>query len=141
MENCVFCKILKKEIPAYFIYKGGNISAFLDINPLNQGHVLVIPNEHYADIFDIKTEILEELTGKAQEIAKKMKEVLGAEGVNLFNASGEAAEQSVPHFHLHIVPRWTGDSVDINDWWQSKTKKINNEELRELASKLKFDIN
>jgi histidine triad (HIT) family protein len=138
MENCIFCKILKKEIPAHFIYEGNNVSAFLDINPLNKGHVLVIPNEHYADVFNIKTEILQELIGKSQEIAKKMKEVLGADGVNLFNASGEAAEQSVPHFHLHIVPRWSGDGVNMNDWWQSKTKKISDEELQDLAIKLKI---
>ncbi len=138
MENCIFCKILKKEIPAHFIYEGDNVSAFLDINPLNKGHVLLVPNEHYVDVFDIKTETLEELIGKAKEIAQKMKEVLGAAGVNLLNASGEAAEQSVPHFHLHIVPRWAGDGVNMNKWWQSKTKKVSSEELEELAIKLKL---
>ena len=136
--DCIFCKILKKEIPAHFIYEGDNISAFLDTNPLNKGHVLVIPNEHYVDVFDIKTEALEELINKSQEIAKKIKEVLGADGVNLLNASGEAAEQSVPHFHLHIVPRWEGDGVNMNDWWQSKTKKPSMEELKKLAVKLKL---
>ncbi len=138
MENCIFCKILKKEISAHFIYEGDNISSFLDINPLNKGHVLVIPNEHYADLFDIKTEILEELVGRAKKISERMKEVLGADGVNLFNASGGAAEQSVSHFHLHVVPRWAGDGVNMNDWWQSKTKKPSVEELKELAVKLKL---
>lgn len=137
-DNCVFCRILNKEIPAHLIYEGGNISAFLDINPLNKGHALVIPNEHYVDVFDIKIEILQELIGKSQEIAKKMKEVLGANGVNLLNASGETAEQSVPHFHLHIVPRWAGDGVNMNDWWQSKTKKLSTDELKALAAKIKF---
>lgn len=138
MEFCIFCKILNKEIPAHFIYEGNDVSAFLDINPLNKGHVLLISNEHYSDVFDIKTEALKELIGKAQQIAKKIKEVLGADGVNLFNASGTAAEQSVSHFHLHIVPRWAEDGVNMNDWWQSKTKKPLTEELKELAVKLKL---
>lgn len=140
MEDCVFCKILKKEIPAYFVYEGDNVSAFLDINPLNKGHVLVVPNEHFADVFDIKAEVLKELAGKSQEIAQKMKEILGAGGVNLLNASGKAAEQSIPHFHLHIVPRWTGDGVNMNDWWQLKTKKPSAEELKVLATKLRINV-
>lgn len=137
-EDCIFCKIIKKEIPAYFIYEGKQISAFLDINSLNKGHILLVPNEHYIDIFDIKTEALQELISKAQEIAKKMKKVLGAEGVNLFNASGIAAEQSVLHFHLHVVPRWAGDGINMNDWWQSKIKKSSIEELKELMAKLRL---
>ncbi len=137
MADCVFCKIINKEIPANFVYNDEFVVAFLDINPLNRGHVLVVPKKHYENIFDIEAKILEKIIVIGQKLSQKAKGVLGAEGVNLLNASGGAAEQTVPHFHLHIVPRWEEDGLRMNDWWQSKTKKLSAEELEEIAGKLK----
>jgi histidine triad (HIT) family protein len=136
-DNCVFCRILKKEIPAHFVWEDEKTFVFLDINPLSKGHVLAVPKDHYENVFDIESGVWRELAVVSQRISQRMKEVLGAEGVNLFNASGEAAEQSVGHFHLHIVPRWKGDGLRMNDWWQTKTKKMSSAELSELAVKLR----
>ena len=138
MQNCIFCKIVKGELPAFVVFEDDCVLAFLDINPLAQGHTLVIPKKHYENIFDIDEETLQRIIVVAQKIAQKMKEVLSVEGVNVINASGKTAEQSVPHFHLHLIPRKKGDKIDMNAWWQTKTKKITEERLKELALKLKI---
>ena len=138
MQNCIFCKIVKGELPAFVVFEDDCILAFLDINPLAQGHTLVIPKKHYENIFDIDEETLQRIIVAAQKIAQKMKKVLSAEGVNVINASGKTAEQSVPHFHLHLIPRKRGDKIDMNAWWQTKTKKITEERLKELTLKLKI---
>jgi histidine triad (HIT) family protein len=138
MKDCIFCRIINKEIPAHFIYEDEHVAAFLDVNPLVEGHTLVVPRKHFADIFDIDKEVLERIISVAKKISQKMKEVLGTSGVNLMNASGMSAEQSVSHFHLHIVPRKDGDNIDFSSWWQTKVKKLNEEKLKELASKLKI---
>jgi len=139
-ESCIFCRLVRKEIPAHFVWEDGHTVAFLDINPLNKGHVLVVPKDHYENIFDIETETWKDLAVVSQKISRKMKEFLGAEGVNLFNASGQAAEQSIGHFHLHIVPRWRGDELRMNDWWQTKTNKVSPEQLKKIAEGLRFEI-
>jgi len=138
MQNCIFCKIVKGELPAFVVFEDDCVLAFLDINPLAQGHTLVIPKKHYENIFDIDEETLQRIIVAAQKIAQKMKKVLSAEGVNVINASGKTAEQSVPHFHLHLIPRKRGDKIDMNAWWQTKTKKITEERLKELTLKLKI---
>ena len=101
---------------------------------------MVVPKDHYENIFDIETETWKDLAVVSQKISRKMKEFLGAEGVNLFNASGQAAEQSIGHFHLHIVPRWRGDELRMNDWWQTKTNKVSPEQLKKIADGLRFEI-
>ncbi len=138
MKDCIFCKIINKEIPANFIYEDEYVIAFLDVNPLAEGHTLVVPRKHFENIFDIDKEVLERIISVAKRISQRMKEVLGASGVNLMNASGISAEQSVFHFHLHIIPRKDGDDTDFSSWWQTKVKKLNEEKLKELASKLKI---
>ena len=137
MEDCIFCKIIKGEIPSFRVFENDKVFCFLDINPLTKGHVLVIPKNHYKDIFDISEGDLKEIISIAKELAVTIKEKLGAEGVNLVNASGEMAEQSVFHFHLHVVPRYKDDGLEMNKWWQSKNYKADFEELKILAEKLK----
>lgn len=138
MKDCIFCKIINKEIPANFVYEDEYVVAFLDVNPLAEGHTLVVPRKHFENIFDIDEEVLERIISVAKKISERMKEVLGANGVNLMNASGKSAGQSVSHFHLHIIPRKDGDNIDFNSWWQNKVKKSNEEKLKEIASKLKI---
>jgi len=137
MDECIFCKIIKGEIPSFKIWENDKIFCFLDINPLAKGHALIIPKEHYKDIFDIPSEDLKEIIFFAKNLSAKMKDVLGAEGVNLMNASGESAEQSVFHFHLHVIPRYKADGLEMNKWWQSKVSKVDFEELKQLVEKLK----
>lgn len=137
-KDCVFCKIIKKEIPAFFLYEDKFVIAFLDINPLAAGHTLVVPKKHFVDIFDINKEMLKRIISVAQKVSQKMKRVLRVNGVNLVNFSGVYADQSVFHFHLHIIPREKGDNIDLDSWWQTKTKEIENQKLKEIASKLKI---
>ncbi len=133
MENCIFCKIAKGEIDSAKVFENEDIFAFLDVNPLTKGHCLVIPKKHFENIFDIDKNILKEIIATAKDISEKMQKSLAASGVNLANASGESAEQGVFHFHLHIIPRYENDGLEMNKWWQSKAKKTNIEELKKLA--------
>ena len=111
--DCIFCKIIEGKIPCHKIYEDKEFLGFLDINPKCEGHMLIIPKEHYENIFDIPEEILKNLIATAQKIAKKLKNSSKAEGVNLLHASGKSAQQSVFHFHFHLLPRRTGDGLDL----------------------------
>ncbi len=138
-EDCIFCQIVQKRIPAFTLYEDEKCLAFLDINPLAPGHTLIIPKEHAESIFEISEELLQHIAKIAQRLAKHMRERLGVEGVNLFQASGSAAEQSIPHFHLHVIPRKSGDNLNINEWWRSKVGKMSKEQMEELARLLKLE--
>ena len=135
--DCLFCKISKGEIPSVKIFENDRIFAFLDINPLTKGHCLVIPKQHFKDVFEIDGDTLKEIICVARDIAENAKRNLGATGVQLVNASGKDAEQSVFHFHLHVIPRYEGDDLKMNDWWQSKAQNPSQEELQKTAEKLK----
>lgn len=139
-EDCIFCQIVQKRIPAFTVYEDEKCLAFLDINPLAPGHTLIIPKEHVESMFDISEELLQHIAAIAQKLAKNMREKIGAEGVNLFQASGSAAEQSIQHFHLHVIPRKSGDNLNINEWWRSKVGKMSKEQMEELARLLKLEI-
>lgn len=138
MEDCIFCKITKGEIPSAKIYEDEKVFAFLELNPLAEGHTLLIPKKHAQDIFDIDQEDLKSLASAAQKIALKLKETFGAEGVNLVQRSGKAAEQGVFHFHLHVIPRKSGDGIDMDKWWFEKAEAASPEKLRETAGKIRW---
>jgi len=136
MLDCIFCKIANKEIDSVKIFENDNLFAFLDINPLTKGHCLVIPKQHFENVFDIKKEVLQEIISVAKDIAENAKNKLGATGVQLVNASGKDAEQSVFHFHLHVIPRYENDGLEMNKWWQSKAQNPTREELKNFAEKI-----
>jgi len=138
MENCIFCKIIKGEISAVKIYEDEKVFAFLELNPLAKGHTLLIPKKHSQDIFDISPEDLESIAAAAQKIAIRLRKVLGAEGVNLVQRSGKAAEQGVFHFHLHIIPRKNGDGIEMDKWWFEKAEAASSEELQATAEKVRW---
>ncbi len=137
MPDCIFCKIVKGEIPSTKIFESDKALAFLDINPLTKGHCVVIPKEHHDNVFDIPLEDLKILITDAKQLADLLRGCLDADGVNLVNASGMAAEQSVFHFHIHIVPRYEGDGLEMNQWWQTKARPADREELTKLAKEIK----
>lgn len=114
MENCVFCKIIKQQIPSHKIYEDDYSYCFLDIHPAVEGHCLVIPKKHCTDIFDLDEASVKHLLLSAQNVAKLLKKNIGAEGVNILHASGKAAQQSAFHFHMHILPRYENDGYDLN---------------------------
>jgi histidine triad (HIT) family protein len=137
MEDCLFCKIANGKIPSAKIFENDRIFAFLDINPLTEGHCLVVPKQHFENVFNIEQEVLKEIIFIAKDIAENAKRNLGATGVQLVNASGKDAEQSVMHFHLHVIPRYENDDLKMNDWWQSKTQSPTQERLEKIAEKIK----
>lgn len=113
MENCVFCKIIKKELPAQIIFENDEFLAFSPLDQVSKGHTLLIPKQHFVNIFDFETKPLERLMGIAQTVSKEIVKKNNATGINLLNASGKDAQQSVFHFHLHLVPRYKDDGLDL----------------------------
>ena len=139
MTECIFCRIVKKEAEASIIYEDDNALVFLDTQPLANGHALVVPKRHFADIFDIDEAVLERLIQVAKVTAQRMCDVLGIDAVNLINNSGSSAEQSVFHFHIHVIPRKGGDKVGlVSDWWRKKTGAPPRSELNNLAGRLRI---
>jgi histidine triad (HIT) family protein len=111
--DCLFCKIAAGEIPATRVREDERTIAFMDINPATRGHLLVIPREHAADLLEVGTDDLTACLLAAQDLAARVKERLGAAGVNLLNSCGRDAWQTVFHFHVHVIPRYTGDPLRL----------------------------
>ncbi|MGN1167266.1 MAG: HIT family protein [Lachnospiraceae bacterium] len=112
-ENCIFCKLANGDIPTATLYEDEDFRVILDASPASKGHALIIPKEHYANLYELD----DELAGKAMILAKKMitkmTEVLGCDGYNLVQNNGPAAGQTVFHFHLHLIPRYKDDNVGM----------------------------
>jgi histidine triad (HIT) family protein len=115
MADCVFCKIRDGQIPSVKVYEDDKTFCIMDINPLNRGHCLVITKVHAATLFESKTADLEAAIATARRVARAIKSALGPDGLNMLQANGAAAFQSVPHFHLHLIPRWKEDGKGF-DW-------------------------
>ena len=113
MENCIFCKIVKGEIPSSKVYEDSEVLAFLDIAPVNIGHALVIPKKHFVNIHDTPEEILGYMMRVAKNIAKAIKETTGAEGINININNEPAAGQIIFHTHLHVIPRYAADGFKL----------------------------
>jgi histidine triad (HIT) family protein len=111
--DCLFCKIVAGEIPATIVDSDERTVAFMDINPANRGHALVVPREHARDLLEIPAADLEACAVAAKRLAARQKERLGADGVNLLNSCGEAAWQTVFHFHVHVIPRYDDDPLRL----------------------------
>jgi histidine triad (HIT) family protein len=111
--DCLFCKIAAGEIPATRVREDERTIAFMDINPATRGHLLVIPREHATDLLEVGADELTACLLAAQELAARVKERLGADGVNLLNSCGRDAWQTVFHFHIHVIPRYAGDPLRL----------------------------
>ncbi|MFD5786383.1 HIT family protein [Streptomyces sp. NPDC127037] len=107
--DCTFCRLIQDDA-ARWVTRGPVVSAFAPLDPLAPGHTLVIPTSHWADIFDTPPEVLAQAMALVQRLAGKMRSELKAGGVNILSASGPDSEQSVPHLHFHVVPRWSDDA-------------------------------
>jgi histidine triad (HIT) family protein len=115
MADCVFCMIRDGKIPSAKVYDDERTLAFMDINPLTRGHCLVATKAHTATLYDAEVEDLKAAIATAKKVAGAMRKALSPDGLNVLQANGAAAFQSVPHFHLHLIPRWTGDGKGF-DW-------------------------
>ena len=111
--DCIFCKIVAGDLPAQKIYEDDHTIAFMDINPGTRGHALVIPRRHARNLLEIDAEDLSATLLTAQEIAQRVSDRLGADGVNLINSCGAAAWQTVFHFHVHVIPRYRDDPLQL----------------------------
>jgi histidine triad (HIT) family protein len=111
--DCLFCKIVAGEIPATIVAEDARTIAFMDINPATRGHALVIPRAHARDVHEIDPADLNAVAAAAQLLAARQLERLGADGVNLLNSNGPAAWQTVFHFHMHVIPRYDGDPLQL----------------------------
>jgi histidine triad (HIT) family protein len=113
--NCVFCKIVAGQIPCFKLLEDDQTLAFMDINPAHDGHCLVVAKEHYPTIFEISDEAFAAVARSARKVALAVDMALSPEGLNLVQANGEGAQQSVKHFHIHVLPRKIGDELKL-DW-------------------------
>ena len=112
-DECIFCQILKGEAPASLTYEDDTIVAFMDIQPITHGHMLVVPRKHAVLMADMDETVAMRSFRIARELAALVRRTLGARGVNLFVADGEVAFQDVPHFHVHVIPRYPNDGFGL----------------------------
>jgi len=111
--DCLFCKIAAGEVPATIVAQDERTISFMDINPATRGHALVIPRAHAADLLSVPEEDLHACADAAQRLARRCEERLGADGVNLLNSCGRAAWQTIFHFHVHVIPRYDDDPLQL----------------------------
>jgi histidine triad (HIT) family protein len=130
-ENCIFCKIVKKEIDAKIIYDDEVVLAILDINPVSKGHVLLMPKEHYFVFPQVPDEVLGHLNLIAKQISQNLIEIFNAKDVNVFIANGQAAGQQSTHFMLHLIPRYENDNINFEEILNNKEKSTLSEEEKE----------
>ena len=138
MNDCIFCKIATKEAPASVVYEDDDVMAFMDINPVQRGHTLVIPKKHFVNIWDIEPNVLAKVDAVTKKVAHKMSAVLDSDGINTFSANGKSAGQDIFHFHMHVIPLGKGERTKFAKWWLSSVTRTDRSELDELASKLKI---
>ena len=135
-DNCIFCKLANGVFPTNSIYEDDDFNVILDASPATKGHALILPKEHYANIYEMD----EELLGKAAKLAKKIitheKEVLGCDGYNIVQNNGEVAGQTVFHFHMHLIPRYGNDeNKKIIEWDQNE---FSEEEMKSICEAMKL---
>ncbi len=132
MSECIFCKIVNNEVKSFKIYEDEEVLAFLDTNPTSDGQLLVIPKKHFEDIFVTPNDVLNRISQVCKKMAILCRDKLGATGVNILNASGKDAQQSVFHLHFHVVPRFKNDGLDL--WLHGKSKSL--DKVKEIQQKL-----
>jgi len=135
--DCIFCKIVAGEIPAVKVLDEELVVAFMDINPSNKGHMLVVPKYHAENIFEIAESDLAALSKTVKRCAQAVKAAVKAEGITILQLNGKASDQIVPHLHVHIIPRWTNDGLPISNW---EMKPGDMEEIKNIAEKIKENI-
>lgn len=113
MDDCIFCKIAAGEVPSYKVYETAHAYVFLDIHPVNDYHTLVIPKQHYVNIFDVPEEVLLNVMSALKHVVDLYKEKLGLDQAQIISCAGPEGQQEVFHLHFHIVPRHTGDGQDV----------------------------
>ena len=131
----VFSRIIKREIPAHIVYEDDLCIAFLDIAQLTKGHTLVIPKKVYPDIYSMPEDLLKHVMGVTQKVSDAIRKAFNPDGLNVINNNGEAARQTVFHFHFHVIPRYENDDFFIT--YRNNMDKMTEEEYIKRASLIK----
>ena len=132
-ENCIFCKITNGEIPSTTVYEDDDFRVILDLSPASKGHALILPKEHYANLYELPDEAASKVLIVAKNVVAKMTKALGCDGYNLVQNNGEAAGQTVFHFHMHLIPRYKEDQVGLG--W--KMGELTDADREDILAKLK----
>ncbi len=133
-ENCIFCKIAAGDIPSKTIYEDEQFRVIMDISPATKGHALILPKEHYANLYEIPEEVAADAMKLAKKLAKKMTDALECDGFNVVQNNGEVAGQTVFHFHMHLIPRYKNDGNEEKICWNHL--ELSDSELGEIHQKL-----
>ena len=139
-ESCNFCKIASGEKPASIVYENASVLAFMDLHPANVGHTLVVPREHWETIYDIPEKVLADLFAVVKRVSVAVKKAVGAEGISILQFNEGAAGQSVRHFHVHVIPRFRGDTISKFAGAMLRPvrfEKAERQNLDEIAKKIK----
>lgn len=131
-ENCIFCKLANGGIPTATLYEDDDFRVILDAGPASKGHALILPKEHYKNLYELDDEIAAKALVLAKKMITKLTDVLGCDGYNIVQNNGEVAGQTVFHFHIHLIPRYEGDEVGLG--W--KMGELTDEVRDEILSKL-----
>lgn len=126
--NCIFCKIAAGEIPAATLYEDEDFRVIMDVSPASKGHALILPKEHYANVYELTDELAAKVYVLAKKMVTKLKDIVECDGYNILQNNGVAAGQTVFHFHMHLIPRYENDEVNIG--WAPGTLS---DEVKELV--------
>lgn len=132
--DCIFCKLANGDIPTATLYEDEDFKVILDVGPASKGHALILPKEHYANLYELSDELAAKALVLAKNMITKMKAVLECDGYNIVQNNGEAAGQTVFHFHMHLIPRYKGDTVGLR--WNMG--ELNEKDKEEILSKIAF---
>ena len=133
-DNCIFCKLANGDIPTNTIYEDADFRVILDASPAAKGHALILPKQHYANMFEMDDEVLAKAAKLTKKVITHEKEVLGCDGYNVLQNNGKVAGQTVFHFHMHLIPRYASDdNKNVIEW---NHKEFTDDEMKEICTKM-----
>lgn len=132
-ENCIFCKLANGDIPTSTLYEDEDFRVILDASPASKGHALILPKEHYANLYELDDELAAKVMVLAKKMITRLTDILGCDGYNIVQNNGKAAGQTVFHFHLHMIPRYENDGVGLG--W--KMGELSDADKEDILSKIK----
>ncbi|GGH87379.1 histidine triad (HIT) family protein [Pullulanibacillus pueri] len=138
-QNCIFCKIINGEVPSAKVFENDDVYAFLDLSQVTKGHTLVIPKDHQANIFELQEETAAKLFSVVPKIARAVRDAFQPLGLNLMNNNGKEAEQTVFHYHVHIIPRY-GKEDGYKPIWHPHQEDYTPEDLQKIAASIAQEI-
>ncbi|MGN1266313.1 MAG: HIT family protein [Dorea sp.] len=134
-ENCIFCKLANGDIPTATLYEDDDFRVILDAGPASKGHALILPKEHYANLYELDDELAAKVLVLAKKMITKLTDILGCDGYNIVQNNGETAGQTVFHFHLHMIPRYKDDNVGLS-WNPGELTEEDKEDIVSKMSKM-----